>query len=155
VHRPQIANLAYACGNTGNASTLRLLFTYNGFGGSGTASSVVVRLGGTGYANISMPVPGGPSTALSGNGASVSPASAAFITHVVMAVDIPCSSFTNVAATYTLLFTKSGTISQAIDRMSISACVSETCGNQGISCPGLKVTQACTPGVWVGHAATK
>jgi hypothetical protein len=95
---------------------------------------------------VSMPLFRGGSTAISGNGANILPASVVFNTHQPMTVDIPCSSFTNVAATHTLLFTKSGTIAQAIDRIFISACVSETCGGQGITCPGLKAARACTPG---------
>jgi hypothetical protein len=60
-------------------------------------------------------------------------------------IDIPCS---NVATnlTNTIQFTYNGQEDFALGRVSLPSCIIETCGGQGITCPGLKATQACTPG---------
>jgi hypothetical protein len=76
--------------------------------------------------------------------ATVSPTSHTARVYVPLVVlDIPCASINSTILRIVHIAT--GQDVQYVDP-SIRACVIETCGGQGISCPGLIPSKACTPG---------
>jgi hypothetical protein len=140
----------YACGNGGNESMVRItirMMSRNFVTNSGGAT-LAMSLGGTTY--LSSAIPSGPGTGAATitaqNGSVVSPnqttANDVFTTTFI---DIPCSRVaTNV--TNAIVFRYFGQDDFVLQRVSLPACIIETCGGQGITCPGLQATKACTPG---------
>jgi hypothetical protein len=104
-----------------------------------------VRIGDVTFMNISIPATG-TSSLLASQGATVSPSTvvvATSWTNVVL--DIPCQNFNGTTLSFVHITPASGTAMEMKD-ISIPACFVETCGGQNFTCPGLKATQACTPG---------
>jgi hypothetical protein len=148
---PQVSNLAYACGNGGNTSTLRIVVDMQSqdytFDSSG--ATLAMRLGGTSYMLAS--VPSGPGAKIgliyAQNGATATPAQTLgnFVTTTVF-IDIPCSSVVT-AVPNTLAFTLNNGDDFALLGVAIPSCQLETCGTAyNGTCPGFKPQQACTPG---------
>jgi hypothetical protein len=142
----QVTNLTYACGNAGVANVLQLTYNQkpNMDATFGATSNMQVRFGGVTFANIMVPATG-KSTLTTFQGATVTPTSQGVNQWTVVTLNVPCQTFNG----STLSFVhNAGSVATdtEISTVSIRACVSETCGGQGIVCPGLKATKACTPG---------
>jgi hypothetical protein len=146
----KVRNLSWACGNAGNPSMVRLTVSAqsNDYDFETAGANLAISLGGTQYAVSAIPAGSAINAATIGasSGAIVDPGRmAGNFMPTTITIDIPC---TNVPgdSDYTLQFLVNGADDFALRSVEISSCMAETCGNQGIVCPGLKTTKACTPG---------
>jgi hypothetical protein len=146
----QIPNLARACGFAGNNNTLQLQFDFQSQDWGASGYTTTVSLANTQYATITLTnvaTANTPATASAQNGATISTTNIPDYVWVTLVVTIPCTNL--IAETpYTLLFNYNGPDDYGVDNVAINTCNNvETCGGQGMVCPGLKRFQPCTPGM--------
>jgi hypothetical protein len=144
--------MEYACGNAGNGSTFRLAVDLasldcNAVSQCFAGATLDVLLNGIPYMRATIPTgsSANPATLVALNGAQVSPSATVNFQFVAVNIDIPCAAVT-AGQLSTLNFTVSGVDDFQLRQVTLNACRLETCGGQGITCPGLNATKPCTPG---------
>jgi hypothetical protein len=157
--KPQIPNLARACGFTGNNNTLLVSMTFRSEdynSGSHGGYNFTTSLAGVTYQMVTLPF---STVSQNGNastfaGASVTPTTLVNWVDTQVSLTVPCSSLAPETA-YSLLFTYvSGGDDITMDDIAINTCYLETCSGQGFTCAGSKRYEPCTPGMLVEGPAS-
>jgi hypothetical protein len=142
----QISNLTSACGNAGDPSRLRLTWWQQpAWFYSGNPSNMQVQFGDVSFANVYIPG-SGTSWISASNNAAVSPTSQSVNQWRQVILDIPCNRIVSSKLSFVHIATATKATDQKINDIQIRSCLLETCGGQGITCPGLNASKACTPG---------
>jgi hypothetical protein len=158
----QVPNLDTACGNAGNASSIRVTFQVAPNREATGTIVLNVELGGVLYATLSLTQATTRTaqsiTLTASGGAQVAPSVIAgqffdqttpVAVYVPVAIDIPCAGLGNYSNTTLTLTHNPCTNIYQLDNFAIAACRLETCGGQNVTCPAslvVKPNQACTPG---------
>jgi hypothetical protein len=154
----QLPNIKFACGSMGDNNTFSMFLDVNSYDYGDYGNAYVQLTQGASFSNIAAFENNGnvanldPSGYASPFGTTVTPntiiTGSAINTVRRYEIKVQCAGLAAAPARLRL-YAYGGADDIYLGNLVIPACGLETCGGQGIRCPGLQADQPCTPGVFM------